>query len=205
LFTPFLLYIKLKSHPYNEFGIHPGQLLVHNDQRLFPKFQGQDLQSRGAARIEHRARDGAMVTGLRSQAQGLYVKERAIALITIGGNDLLRGLIHDIGEGIAAFADTLNEFVQQLPIRPVLLGNVYDPTFGDNSRNFLSVDPAVSRKNLQRVNAVIEKVANRYGHLVDLHAHFLTGDPSWFTATIEPRLRGASEVRRAFLPYVLSK
>ena len=128
-----------------------------------------------------------------------------IALITIGGNDLLRGLIQDTGEGIAAFANALDEFVQQLPIRPVLLGNVYDPTFGDDSRNFLGVDPAVSRKNLQRVIAVIEKVANRYGHLVDLHAHFLTGDPSWFTATIEPSLRGASEVRRAFLPYVLSK
>ena len=190
---------------YNEFSVHPGQLLVHNDDHLFPEFRGQDLQSRGIARLEHRARDGATVAGLESQAQGLHVEGQAIALITIGGNDLLRGLIQDTGEGIAAFADALDEFVQQLPIRPVLLGNVYDPTFGDDSRNFLGVDPAVSRKNLQRVNAVIEKVANRYGHLVDLHAHFLTGDPSWFTATIEPSLRGASEVRRAFLPYVLSK
>jgi len=149
---------------YNKFSVHPGQLLVHNDDHLFPEFRGQDLRSRGTARIEHRARDGATVAGLESQAQGLHVEGRAIALITIGGNDLLRGLIQDTGEGIAAFADALDEFVQQLPIRPVLLGNVYDPTFGDDSRNFLGVDPAVSRKNLQRVNAVIEKVANRYGH-----------------------------------------
>jgi len=35
--------------------------------------------------------------------------------------------------------------------------------------------------------------------LVDLHAHFLRGDPSWFVHTIEPSLTGASEVRRAFL------
>lgn len=188
---------------YNEFGIHPGLLLVHNDQRLFPEFQGQDLQSRGTACLEHRARDGATVSGLQSQAQGLHVEGRALALITVGGNDLLRGLIQDTGEGIAAFANMLDEFVQQLPIRPVLLGNVYDPTFGDDSRNFLGVDPAISRRNLQRVNAVIEKVANRYGQIVDLHTHFLTGDLSWFTATIEPSLRGASEVRRAFLPYVL--
>ena len=190
---------------YNEFGVYPGQLLVHNDDHLFPEFRGQDLRSRGTARIEHRARDGATVAGLESQAQGLHVEGQAIALITIGGNDLLRGLIQDTGEGIAAFADALDEFVQQLPIRPVLLGNVYDPTFGDDSRNFLGVDPAVSRKNLQRVNAVIEKVANCYGQIVDLHTHFLTGDPSWFTATIEPSMRGASEVRRAFLPDVLSK
>ncbi len=190
---------------YNELGVHPGQLLVHNDDRLFPEFQGQDLQSRGQARLEHRARDGATVTGLPSQAQGLHVEGRAMALITIGGNDLLRGLIRDTGEGIAAFDDALDLFVQRLPIRPVLLGTVYDPTGGDDQRNFLGVDAAVARKNLQRINAVIEKIANRYGHVVDLHAHFLTGDPSWFTATIEPSLRGASEVRRAFLPYVLGK
>jgi len=190
---------------YNEFGIHPGQLLVRNDDRLFPEFKGDDLQSHGSARLDHRARDGATVAGLPAQAQGLHVEGHAIALLTIGGNDLLRGLIQDPGEGIAAFAEALEAFVQRLPLRPVLLGNVYDPTFGDDRRNFLGVDPTVARQNLQRLNAAIEKIANRYGRVVDLHAHFLTGDPSWFTATIEPSLRGASEVRRAFLPYVLGK
>ena len=203
---------------YNEFGVHPGQLLVHNDDRLFPEFQGQDLASRGAARrltkfygwqshtvnfaLEHRAIDGATVDGLPFQAQGLRVEERAIALLTIGGNDLLRGLIRDTGAGIATFANTLDTFVQQLPIRPVLLGNVYDPTLGDDNRNFLGVESAIARQNLQRMNTMIQEIANRYGQLVDLHAHFLTGDLSWFTATIEPSLKGASEVRRAFLPHV---
>jgi lysophospholipase L1-like esterase len=190
---------------YNELGVHPGQLLVQNDDHLFPEFQGQDLQSRGPARLVHRARDGATVTGLQAQTQGVQVEGRAIALITIGGNDLLSGLIRDTGEGIAAFSNALDLFVQRLPIRPVLLGTVYDPTFGDDQRNFLGVDPTVGRNNLQRMNAVIEEIASRYGQVVDLHAHFLTGDPSWFTATIEPSLRGASEVRRAFLPYVLGK
>jgi len=190
---------------YNEFGVHPGQLLVQNDDRLFPEFQGQDLTSRGPARLEHRARDGATVDGLPSQAQGLRVEKRAIALITIGGNDLLRGLIRDTGAGIVAFANALDTFVQQLPIRPVLLGNVYDPTLGDDKRNFVGVDAAIARKNLQRMNTTIQEVASRYGQFVDLHAHFLKGDPSWFTATIEPSLRGASEVRRAFLPDVIDK
>jgi hypothetical protein len=122
----------------------------------------------------------------------------------VGGNDLLQGLIQDTGAGITTFATALDTFVQQLPIRPVLLGNVYDPTLGDDSRNFSGVDPAIARKNLQRMNTAIQQIANRYGQFVDLHAHFLQGDPSWFTATIEPSLRGASEVRRAFLPYVLS-
>ena len=190
---------------YNEFGIHPGQLLVQNDDRLFPEFRGQDLVSHRPARLEHRARDGATVDGLPSQAQGLRVEGRSIALITIGGNDLLRGLIRDAGAGISTFANALDTFVEQLPIRPVLLGNVYDPTFGDDQRNFLGVDPVIARKNLQRMNMAIQEIANRYGQFVDLHAHFLKGDPSWFTATIEPSLRGASQVRRAFLPYVIGK
>jgi acyl-CoA thioesterase I len=190
---------------YNEFGIHPGQLIVQNDDRLFPEFRGQDLVSHRPARLEHRARDGATVDGLPSQAQGLRVEGRAIALITIGGNDLLRGLIGDSGAGIATFANALNTFVQQLPVRPVLLGSVYDPSLGDDKRNFVGVDPAIARKNLQRMNMAIQEIANRYGQFVDLHAHFLKGDPSWFTATIEPSLRGASEVRRAFLPYVIGK
>jgi hypothetical protein len=74
---------------------------------------------------------------------------------------------------------------------------------GDDQRNFLGIDAAQARKNLQRINNTIQEVANRYGQLVDLHAHFLKGSPSWFTATIEPSLQGASEVRRAFLPYVI--
>jgi hypothetical protein len=71
------------------------------------------------------------------------------------------------------------------------------------SRSKLFFLPAIA--SAREKNAVIEEIASRYGQVVDLHAHFLTGDPSWFTATIEPSLRGASEVRRAFLPYVLGK
>lgn len=194
---------------FNEFGVHPGQLLVQNDDRLFPEFQGRDLSSFGPARLDHRAHSGATVEELAFQSNGLRDRQSAdpasheIALITIGGNDLLQGLIQDTGPGIQAFANTLDEFVRQLPIRPVLLGNVYDPTVGDDSRNFVGIDAAIARQNLQRMNTAIQEVADRYGDFVDLHAHFLTGDSSWFTATIEPSLRGASEVRQAFLPYVL--
>ena len=188
---------------YNEHGVTPGQLLVRNDDRLFPEFRGRDLQSHGAARLEHRARDGATVSGLASQAAGLHVDGDAVALLTVGGNDLLRGLVTDDGAGIEAFGRALDAFLAGLPIRRVLIGNVYDPTFGDDRRNFLGVDPAVARANHRRLNAVLADLGSRYGALVDLHAHFLAGDPSWFTRTIEPSLIGASEVRRAFLPHLL--
>ena len=75
-------------------------------------------------------------------------------------------------------------------------------TFGDDSRNFLAVPAGIARANHRRVNEVIARLAERHGRLVDLHAHFLRGEPPWFTRTIEPGLAGASEVRRAFLDAV---
>jgi hypothetical protein len=30
---------------YNAYGVHPGQLIVRNDDRLFPEFKGLDLSS----------------------------------------------------------------------------------------------------------------------------------------------------------------
>src|SRR5688500_2192496 len=52
---------------YNDQGITPGQLLVRNDDGLFPEFRGEDLASRRPARLEHRARDGATVRSLAAQ------------------------------------------------------------------------------------------------------------------------------------------
>jgi acyl-CoA thioesterase-1 len=184
---------------YNAHGVHPGALLVRNDDQLFPAFRGRDLVNRLSARLEHRATDGATVTSLGRQAAGLHVEGRAIALLTVGGNDLIRGLARDEGDGVEQFAATLDAFLRELPIRPVLVGTVYDPSFGDDRRNFLQADPALARANHRRVNAALAELAARFGALVDLHAHFLGGDPSWFTHTIEPSLVGASEVRRAFL------
>ena len=189
---------------YNEVGLDPGRLLVHNDDRLFPEFRGQDLSSRGPARLEHRAVDGATVADLPAQLRGQTPVGKVVAILTVGGNDLLRGLLVDDGPGIDAFATALEAFLRDLAIRPVLVGNVYDPTFGDDALDFTGVDPALARGNLRRVNAAIAAAAARHGALVDLHAHFLSGDPSWYTQTIEPSLRGASEVRRCFLPHVLA-
>jgi acyl-CoA thioesterase I len=190
---------------YNDRGVHPGQLLVRNDDSLFPEFKGRDLASRTSARVEHRALDGATVDGLPAQARGLRQDGNAVALLTIGGNDLLRGLAADSGAGLRRFETRLAAFLRFLRLGPVLIGTVYDPTFGDDGRNFLGVDAGVARANHRRVNEVLAAAAAEHGELVDLHAHFLTGDPSWYVHTIEPSLRGASEVRRAFLPKVLAR
>jgi acyl-CoA thioesterase I len=190
---------------YNDRGVHPGQLLVRNDDALFPEFKGRDLVTSRAARLDHRAVDGATVDGLPRQAEGLARAQRGLALLSIGGNDLLRGLAADTGPGMKEFERKLARFLKDLPVRPVLIANVYDPTFGDDSRNFTGVDPRIARANHRRVNAILHEMADSFGALIDLHAHFLKGDPSWFTHTIEPSLKGASEVRRAFLPAVLAR
>ncbi|HET7061008.1 MAG TPA: SGNH/GDSL hydrolase family protein, partial [Nitrosospira sp.] len=157
---------------YNEFGVHPGQLIVRNDDDLFPEFEHRDLFSLGLAHLDHRAVDGATVSSLPRQAQGLLVEGPAVALVAIGGNDLIEGLAADRGgEGIQRFKQELDAFLHRLPIRPILLGNVYDPTFGDDSRNFLTVDASIARPNFNRVNAVIKELAPRYGQFVDLHQH----------------------------------
>jgi acyl-CoA thioesterase I len=190
---------------YNAFGVNPGQLLVHNDDRLFPEFHGHDLVSLvGPARLIHRAQDGATVSSLPAQARRLSVEGKAIALLTIGGNDLLSR--PDMGQGpeMQRFAKALEQFLQALPIRPVFLGNVYDPTFGDDRLNFLGMEPSLVRQSHRLVNEVIAELAKRYGALVDLHVHFLAGGSSWFTQIIEPSLLGASEIRRCFLRQVLA-
>ena len=184
---------------YNPHGITPAALMIKNDDQLFPEFHGRDLSARGTFRLEHRAVDGSQIADLCKQLVGLNVREPAIAMVTIGGNDLMAGLVADRGPGLDAFALALEEFARSLPIRPLLLGNVYDPTGGDDARNFLGIDPRLARAGFQRVNDAIAAVAARHGILVDLHAHFLTGDASWFTQIIEPSLQGASEVRRCFL------
>lgn len=195
----------LDSGGYNDRGVHPGQLLVRNDDRIFPEFRGQDLQARGPARLVHRAVDGATVDGLPAQGRGLGADANGVALLTVGGNDLLRGLAADRGAGMREFEAKLDAFLRSLKVGPVLVGTVYDPTFGDDSRNFLGVEAKVARANHRRVNEVLGAAGAKYGALVDIHAHFLKGDPSWYVYTIEPSLRGASEVRRAFLPEVLAR
>src|SRR4051794_1647107 len=99
---------------YNDRGLTPGELIVRNDDSLFPVFQGHDLSSRGPAFLEHRAVDGATVRDLTAQARGLVVEGPSIALVTIGGNDLLRGLVGDRGPGIEEFGTALDRFLDKL-------------------------------------------------------------------------------------------
>ncbi len=186
---------------YNDRGLTPGQLLVRNEDRIFPEFRGQDLTRRvGSIRLEHRAVDGSTVDDLRPQAKRLPEPGTgtSLALLTIGGNDLITSLLADPGPGIDDFAIDLHTFLRDLPIRPVLIGTVYDPTFGDDAQNSTGVDAKLARKNFGKLNDRLIALGKSHGASVDLHAHFLRGRPDWLVRTIEPSLIGASEIRRCF-------
>jgi len=187
---------------YNSQRVDPAGLLVANRDDLFPEFRGRDLTTRlGNVRLVRAARDGSTVDELPSQASGLTISEPAIAVVTVGGNDLIHGLLHDDGPGLASFGRKLTAFLDSLAIERIYLGTVYDPTFGDNTkaRGLLSGNLPKLRDAFDRMNALLAAIAPQYGALIDIHAHFLTGAPDWFVNTIEPSLRGASEVRRCIL------
>ena len=187
---------------YNEHGITPAALLARNDDDLFPEFRGWDLATAlgAAVPVVPRATDGATVADLRRQLHGHWPPDDAFVLLTVGGNDLLQGLAVAGPELLRGFEGELRHALGELAHSNLFVGTVYDPSFGDDSRNFLEIEPAVARRAHAAVNAILAAETQRAGgHLVDLHAHVLTGDPSWFTRTIEPSLVGASEVRRAFL------
>jgi acyl-CoA thioesterase-1 len=191
------------SH-YNDKGIDPCRLLVNNNEHLFPEFQRRDLftVTNEDAVTELRAYDGSVVDDLPDQVEDLEVEEPAIALLTIGGSDLFSNLLGDEGPGIEEFAQKLKNFLDALPIRPVLIATIFDSTFGDDSSNVFGDNPTLGRENLKRINAILTYLGGSYGAAVDLHAHFLQGQPDWFSGVIEPSLIGASEVRRCFLEVI---
>ena len=187
---------------YNEHGVTPGALLVRNDDRLFPEFSGRDLLTLvgGHVRLSHHATNGATSHDLERQIAGAKVAPTDIALVTIGGNDLLQELVGADSPALSEFEDRVAAALSRLRHARLLLGNVYDPSFGDDRRNFLDADPASARRRLGQINGFLRAAAERVGgQLVDLQTHFLDGGPDWFAQVIEPSLVGASEVRRAFL------
>ena len=164
----------------NDKGVDPARLLVNNHDQLFPEFQGKDLGSRiEDTVVELRAYDGSVIDDLMSQIEDLEPDEPCIALVTVGGYDLIQTLVKDEGPGFESFALKLDAFLEALPIRPVLLATIYDATFGAESSDVYGVDPLVARHKIERINTILRHFGNLHGAVVDLHAHFLKGKPEW--------------------------
>jgi acyl-CoA thioesterase-1 len=179
----------LDCSSYNDEGITPGWLLANELSRYTP------------TRLVHRALDGATSKDLVGQVHNLSIIEHSpsLALVTIGGNDLLQSLLTNEPLDVDRFERRVDEFLKRLPVDRILLGTIYDPTFGNDEASLLGIVPTLGREALQRMNAALGTLGTRYGILVDLHAHFLGGDASWFSHQIEPSAVGAREIARLYL------
>lgn len=160
-------------------GVTPAALLARNDDELFPEFRGRDLATLLGrdVNVVHRAEDGATVSWLATQIDAGPIPDSALTMLTIGGNDLLQGLLAGRPEDLDEFEQALRSALARLSHTYLFVGNVYDPSFGDDSRNFLDIDPAPARRALAAVNGILAaETARAGGQLVDLHRHFLTGE-----------------------------
>jgi hypothetical protein len=185
---------------YNAHRETPGNLLYRNNDNLFPSFRGKDLRSQFTKyNIRDLSIDGSIIEDLLQQYRGALFSRDDIALFSVGGNDFLHGLYRDPDGG--EIQDFLNQygFILSQVSSKKFIANVYDPFFGHTENNPVFQGSGVGlelvRRNYERLNQGIEKLAARYGTLLDLRGHFLKGKPSWFEMTIEPSLQGASEIR----------
>jgi hypothetical protein len=140
-----------------------------------------------------------MIEDLLHQYRGVHFSPDDIVFVSMGGNDFLSGLHQDRdGEETSDFLRQYGFILSQITSKKII-ANVYDPFFGSAEINNIfpkSTDQGLVRRNYDSLNRGIEALAHRFGILLDLRKHFLTGDSSWFDKTIEPSLRGASEIRR---------
>ena len=191
---------------YNAHGVTPHHLLARNDDRLFPAFRGRDLWTlRGGRMVEvvDGAVDGATSDDLSRQISSRSVPRWALVMLSIGGNDLLHAFAANRTR-LDGFEANVRRALEALAHSKLFVSNVYDPSFGDDSNNFLGVDSAPARAAHRRVNGILKRETERVGGcLVDLHSHFMKGDASWFARQIEPSLIGASEVRHGFLDAIV--
>lgn len=206
---------------YNAARITPAALILRNNNVALPLMKGQDLATmRWGTRVflDHRATDGATADDLLAQTVDLDVDPDVehIALVSIGGNDLLthmnplRGL--DFDAALAIFDQQVEQFLAQVDM-PTYLLNVYDPSFGDDTNNILGVPdyllaaiaPEYRKRHVAVNNNLLLQAARSDATLIDMHKHFLAGESTWYTNVIEPSVQGASEIRRLFLDSYLWK
>jgi len=202
-------------------------LLYRNRDGDFPAFRGRDLTAAHPdVRLHSLARDGAtthdVLDNQLPRATDHRGADRTLVTLTAGGNDLLLALAgrghlepEDGERLIERIEAILREITHHWPDCLVLLNTIYDPTDGVGDLLEPGVPLDGEMRLFQQVNDAIRAMADGQRiRLADIHDHFLghgshhddsthpyhhAEDPDpWFTRTIEPNARGASEVRRVW-------
>ncbi len=200
-------------------------LLVRNDDALFPSWRGRDLATRyPGIRVVHSAMSGSTTAGLVGQVRGLpnNLQGDVIVTVTSGGNDMKDAIVQvfagvDAGAR-AMMAANLRRALDEL-MRPGRLGagraylfegNIYDAS--DGRGDYFGRCPFASRLPLTvpsdayfaRWNGVItDEVRAHGGFAVDMHGLFrghgyASGEPWYMTDCTHPNRLGHHQLRRHF-------
>lgn len=169
---------------------------------------GEIVASGLNAKLLHLARDGATIYDIDRQWDAFLTHSSGIlgddlvAMVSVGGNDFLLSTNPFKWDDFAVRLSRFLGYLRKSKMK-VLIANVYDPTFGNDAKDFLgipeSLRPEMRRAYAMMNNAIGAAAAAQGAKLVDLRTHFLKGDDSWFFNKIEPSKRGAEEVAKAFL------
>lgn len=187
-------------------GHGAASLLYRNKDANWPEFKGRDMVTRDpSVRLLTLAQDGATTRSTFSQQMKRLpvLEDPVLVVITVGSRDILAAAGDESPNGVIADADTLydtltgifDEVGRRLADIMVFVGNIPDPTNGENPPPLLA-----------EFNTVIADIAREQGaSLIDIHGHFAgrvaAGDDdgeAWLTPNLQPTVHGANELRKLY-------
>jgi len=164
----------------------------------------------GADTFQNLTVDGRTTEGVLASF-GEVTGKPDIVTLTVGGNDLLMGIVH-VRTGITMMEQVVNSTLKNLNQIcghiavyncPTIINTIYDPTDGSDIVAAAIGLPPSMRGGFNALNAGIKEAANRYGFLLcDLevlfHKHGVVSFNSWIVSQIEPNLKGATAIAKAW-------
>ena len=203
-------------------GLGAPELVVHNDDTIWPAFTAQDLGHLFAdVLFENVAVDGGTIEDVQGpQLRRLAKFDADLVTLTVGGNDLL-GILgrHTSRAGIGAavqnlqhrYRECIARVRQAAPRALLIVGTVYDPSDGTGQ---LPGWPPLPIDLLNPLNDTIREIVSNAEAtaLSDIHAlfmgHGITAPVAeryyWSESIIEPSMLGASEIRRDWVTTIQS-
>ena len=163
----------------------------------------------GAETFQNLTVDGRTTEGVLASFGEVTIKPDIVTL-TVCGNDLLTGISSlrygvTLDQVVSNALKNLNQICGHIAVYqcPAIVNTIYDPTDGSDIVAAAIGLPAFVRDGYNALNAGIKETAARYGFLLcDLealfHKHGAVSFNSWIVSQIEPNLKGATAIAKAW-------